>query len=166
MLITKALGNVKETPAIELEQVEWENVFLHWEELEKRILRVRSDRGREIGIRLETEKGLEEGDILFKEGNLWGKVSLLPSKVIVIEPMDRMEMIRLAYEVGNRHLPLEIQPPLMVLLHDEPSAELLRRLHIPFTVEERPFRPFPRRARSHSHREENQAPHVHHLPPP
>ncbi|WP_052329876.1 urease accessory protein UreE [Thermicanus aegyptius] len=163
MLITKVLGNVKETPAIELEQVEWERVFLHWEELEKRILRVRSDRGREIGIRLETEKRLEEGDILFKEGNFWGTISLLPSKVIVIEPRDQMEMIRLAYEVGNRHLPLEIRMPFLIILHDEPSVELLRRLNIPFTIEEQPFRPIPQKA--HSHRKENRQTQERHLPP-
>lgn len=61
MIIEKVLGNVstieKRTPHVE-------RVYLESDLLVKRIQRVITDHGREIGIRLRDNKDLVDGDIL------------------------------------------------------------------------------------------------------
>ena len=73
--------------------------------LVKRIQRVTTDHGKELGIRLPTGSGdLRDGDILAVADDNIIVISVLPTDVLVIGPRTIHEMGVVAHSLGNRHL--------------------------------------------------------------
>jgi len=80
-------------------------------ELEKRILRRKTDRGTDIGLSLKSGVKLCNGDIL-KDGEMKIVIEQLPEKVISLKlkTKDASEsMILLGHIIGNMHRPISIQ---------------------------------------------------------
>ena len=131
MIIENVIGNLKnrDTASFKKDYVE-----IHWYESRKRINRLLSRGGTEIGIKLDdhtADHGLQEGDILVlnEDTKELIYVSILPEKCIVVEGANTRTMSKLAYEIGNRHAPLfygahEFQ---LVVPFDEPMQELLKK---------------------------------------
>jgi len=67
MIVEKVLMNVRDLDPSEYESRHKEKVYLESAHLMKRIQRVETDHGREIGIRLKNPRDLEAGDILFMD---------------------------------------------------------------------------------------------------
>ena len=106
MIIEKVLGNLHELPDPEAYAgLHQEKVVLPSAQLVKRIQRVTTDHGKEIGIRLPAGSGdLRDGDILHVEDSNMIVVSVLPTDVLVIAPRTIHEMGVTAHSLGNRHL--------------------------------------------------------------
>lgn len=131
MIIENVIGNMKnrDTDSFKKDYVE-----IHWYESRKRINRLMSKNGAEIGIKLDdhtADHGLQEGDILLlnEDTKELIYVSILPEKCIVVEGVNTKMMAKLAYEIGNRHAPLfygahDFQ---LVVPFDEPMQELLKK---------------------------------------
>ena len=74
-------------------------------QLVKRVQRVTTDHGKELGIRLPSGSGdLRDGDILHVADTNMIVVSVLPTDVLVIAPRSIHEMGVVAHSLGNRHL--------------------------------------------------------------
>ena len=67
-----------------------------------------SQKGVEIGIR--TDKPLNDGDILYEDEKSIIAVELAECELIKITVSNIVEMGRLCFEIGNRHLSLAIKP--------------------------------------------------------
>ena len=97
MIIEKVLGNTHDLPPgpdpyVGLHR---ETVVLPSAQLVRRIQRVTTDHGKELGIRLPAGSGdLRDGDILHVAGTNMIVVSVLPTDVLVIAPRSIHERIR------------------------------------------------------------------------
>jgi urease accessory protein len=134
MIIEKVLGNVstieKRTPHVE-------RVYLESDLLVKRIQRVITDHGREIGIRLRDNKDLVDGDILHMDEKNMIVISVKEDDVLVIMPTSIGQMGDIAHQLGNRHLPAQFEGDEMLVQYDYLVEELLKQLKVPYKRENR-----------------------------
>ncbi|HZH62677.1 MAG TPA: urease accessory protein UreE [Metabacillus sp.] len=134
MIIEQILGNVKE---LENAPHHVERVYLRSDDLVKKIQRVKTDHGKELGIRLKQGKELEDGDILYQDGKNSIVISILADDVIVIRPTSILQMGEIAHQLGNRHLPAQFEGNEMIVQYDYLVERLLNELEIPYAREER-----------------------------
>jgi urease accessory protein len=134
MIIEKVLGNVstieKRTPHVE-------RVYLESDLLVKRIQRVITDHGREIGIRLKDNKDLVDGDILHMDEKNMIVISVKEDDVLVIMPTSIGQMGDIAHQLGNRHLPAQFKGDEMLVQYDYLVEELLKQVKVPYKRENR-----------------------------
>jgi urease accessory protein len=161
VIIERVLGNLHELPAEETRGLHLEKVVLPGADLVKRIQRVRTDHGTEIGLRLSAAPGaagdLRDGDILHRDGTGMIVVSVLPADVLVIAPHSIEEMGIVAHNLGNRHLQAqffgadsEYEAEVMVVQYDHTVEDLLGHLGVAFSRQER-IMPVPFRHAEHTH---------------
>lgn len=137
LIIEKIEKNISDLEAAELEQLHHEKVYLESAHLMKRIQRVETDHGREMGIRLKEPRDLEAGDILFMDDKNVIYIDVLSDDLIIIRPRDMHEMGTIAHQLGNRHLPAQFEGDEMLVQYDYLVEELLEELEIPYVREER-----------------------------
>ena len=134
MIIEKVIGNIYKD-SIRSSHVE--KVYLNSEDLLKRIQRVKTDHGKELGIRLDGHTDLEDGDVLYKDEKNMIVIYTNKDDVITIKPRTILEMGEIAHQLGNRHLPAQFEGNEMIVQYDYLVEELLSQLGIPFEREER-----------------------------
>lgn len=137
LIIEEVEKNIKDLEPTELEKLHKERVYLESAHLLKRIQRVETDHGRELGIRLKTPRDLEAGDILFMDDKNVIYIDVLSDDLLVIKPRDMHEMGTIAHQLGNRHLPAQFENDEMLVQYDYLVEELLEELKIPYVREER-----------------------------
>jgi len=134
MIITEIIGNVED---ISSAGRHIERVFLTSDDLVKRIQRVTTDHGREVGIRLIEPKDLIDGDILYMDERNMIVVSVTSDDLLVLRPLSIKQMGEIAHQLGNRHLPAQFEEEVMLVQYDYLVEDLLVQLEIPYTREER-----------------------------
>ena len=134
MIIEKVLGNIYKD---NLRSNHVEKVYLNSEDLLKRIQRVKTDHGKELGIRLAHNQELEDGDVLYKDEKNMIVIYTNKDDVISIRPRSIQEMGDIAHQLGNRHLPAQFEGEEMIVQYDYLVEELLVSLGIPYIREER-----------------------------
>jgi urease accessory protein len=105
--------------------------------LVKRIQRVSTDHGREIGIRLKDNKDLVDGDILHMDEKNMIVISVKEDDVLVIMPTSIGQMGDIAHQLGNRHLPAQFKGDEMLVQYDYLVEELLKQVKVPYKRENR-----------------------------
>jgi urease accessory protein len=134
MIITEIIGNVDD---ISSAGRHIERVYLSSDDLVKRIQRVTTDHGKEVGIRLTEPKDLMDGDILYMDERNMIVVSVTSDDLLVLRPSNMKQMGEIAHQLGNRHLPAQFEEEEMLVQYDYLVEELLVQLEIPYTREER-----------------------------
>ena len=114
-----------------------EKVYLESAHLVKRIQRVETDHGKEIGIRLREPRDLVAGDVLYMDEKNMIIIDVLSDDLLVISPRSMHEMGTNAHQLGNRHLPAQFEKDDMLVQYDYLVEELLQELGIPFKREDR-----------------------------
>jgi urease accessory protein len=105
-------------------------------------LRARLDSGTEVGLLLERGLTLEHGDRLStRDGTLVVEVRARAELLSTVETADKHLLTRAAYHLGNRHVPLQIEPGRLSYQHDHVLDGLMHKLGLAVTVVERPFEP-------------------------
>ena len=133
MLVEKIIGNLADYPVGDRVM---DRVMLEWYELDKKLLRLTSEQGEEVGIRLETH--LHEGDVLYADEHKIVVVDLKPCTLTEVAVHSMKEMGRLCFELGNRHLSLAIEEDSVRIPYDEPTFLYLQKLGFsPIKVEEK-----------------------------
>jgi urease accessory protein len=161
VIVEKIVGNLAHLPREERESLHVEKVVLASADLVKRIQRVRTDHGREIGLRLAAAPGddgdLKDGDILLRDATGVVAVTVLPSDVLVIAPRSITEMGVTAHSLGNRHLQAqffdagsEYGAEVVVVQYDHTVQDYLDRHQVPYERQERVM-PAPFRHTEHTH---------------
>ena len=103
----------------------------------KRVQRVKTDHGREIGIRLKEARDLVAGDVLYMDEKNMIVIDVLADDLLVISPRSFLEMGTIAHQLGNRHLPAQFEDDVMMVQYDYFVEELLNELEIPYKREKR-----------------------------
>lgn len=140
MIIEEIVTNIENLTQEALDQVHKEKVYMESGDLVKRIQRVTSDHGRDIGIRLREPKDLMDGDVLFMDDKNLIYIQVLPDDLLVIKPRSINEMGNIAHQLGNRHLPAQFEGEEMLVQYDYLVEELLVELGIPYAREEKKVR--------------------------
>ena len=126
-----------------------DRVFLTWEARQKSRQKLQTAAGKEVAIALPTGTRLGAGDLLpIEEG--WIEVHLAPEDVLLIRPRTLQEIAFVAYQVGNRHLALEITDDGLKTLHEPVLASYLRQQGIPVERAQLSFTPISAMS-GHSH---------------
>lgn len=136
MIIEKVITNIDKLDSQEISKLHQEKVYLESADLMKRIQRVTTDHGRELGIRLQKAKDLIAGDVLFMDDENMIVIDVLSDDLIIISPRSMHEMGTIAHQLGNRHLPAQFEEGEMLVQYDYLVEELLQQLAIPFRRED------------------------------
>jgi urease accessory protein len=163
MVVSGVLGNLHEDTGRNLVgDRHVEKVVLPSADLVKRIQRLRTDHGREIGLRLPAgSPDLCDGDILeVDDSGARGTavvVSVLPSDVLVIAGRSLTQMAFVAHALGNRHLQAqffdqhsEYGAEVMVVQYDHTVQDFLDHHGVPYSRQDRVM-PVPFRHAEHTH---------------
>jgi urease accessory protein len=134
MVIEKIIGNIA---TLEKRAPHVEKVYIESDHLVKRVQRVVTDHGKEIGIRLKENRELLDGDVLFMDESNMIVVHVLADDILTIQPIDIQQMGEIAHQLGNRHLPAQFEGREMLVQYDYLVEELLQQLDIPYKREKR-----------------------------
>ena len=137
MIIERIVGNIETAEKLAPHK---ERVYMESSDLVKRIQRVTTDHGKEIGIRLKDAKDLQDGDILYQDEKNMIVISVLADDLLVISPTSLQQMGEIAHQLGNRHLPAQFEGGEMLVQYDYLVEDLLQQLSIPHRREERKVR--------------------------
>lgn len=136
MIIEEIKGNIANLPQDEKNK-HVEKVYLENSDLAKRIQRVTTDHGNEIGIRLKQPIDLQYGDILYQDDSDMIIIDVNSEDLLVIKPRTLQEMGDIAHQLGNRHLPAQFTETEMLVQYDYLVESLLKDLGIPYSHEDR-----------------------------
>lgn len=158
MIITEILGNRSALSEQDLAAVTEERVPMGHLELVKRVQRLTTDAGREIGLRLPSSfRELRDGDVLHLADGVLITVEVAPTDVLVIRPASTLEMGKVAHSLGNRHLQAqffgedsEYGETVMVVQYDHTVEHFLDHAEAQYTREMRVL-PDAFRHAEHSH---------------
>ena len=95
-------------PAGETSAVPDDTITLDFDSRNRRRILLRTDSGSDILLDLAQAVQLREGDLLAAEDGRVVKVKVAPEPVTDIECRSAVELVRLAWHLGNRHLPTQI----------------------------------------------------------
>ncbi|KAA1042324.1 urease accessory protein UreE [Macrococcus equipercicus] len=136
MIIEEIQGNIANLSNDE-KNIHIEKVYMENSDLVKRIQRVTTDHGKEIGIRLNKPVDLQYGDILYRDEKNMIVVDVNSEDILVIKPTSIKMMGEIAHQLGNRHLPAQFEGDEMLVQYDYLVEDLLKSLEIPFEHTER-----------------------------
>ena len=121
------------------------SVELDWDTRSKSRFEAVDTAGRRLGVFLPRGRVLRGGDVLVAEDGSLVRVRAAPQPVLVVRPCAEhgspFDLLRAAYHLGNRHVPLELQPDRLQLEPDHVLADLLRQMHLIVSEEHAAFEP-------------------------
>jgi urease accessory protein len=134
-----------------------ETLTLAFELRRRARLRARLDSGREVGLLLERGLSLQHGDRLAtRDGKLVVEIRARPETLSIVETSDPHLLSRAAYHLGNRHVPLQLEPGRLSYQHDHVLDGLMHELGLHAHVVERAFEPEPGGYKSGGHRHDDE----------
>lgn len=120
-------------------------VELDWDVRQKSRFAATDSAGRELGIFLPRGTLVRGGDVLVADDGSLVRVLAAPQPVLVITPCSThgtaFDLTRAAYHLGNRHVPIELQPDHLKIEPDHVLADMLRAMHLTVTQQNLPFEP-------------------------
>ncbi len=123
MLCKEVIGNLS---TYDVGDKEIDFLHLEWFEMPKRIMRKKSEKGREVAMKFLREgQRLQEGDIVLEDENCVVAISVKPCESLEVTPRNLLEMGSVCYEIGNKHLPLFIQDDKVLVAYEKPLERLL-----------------------------------------
>ncbi len=105
-----------------------DTLCLTWEERRWTRKRVTTTGGREVALALPTGTVLEPGEIVAMAGDWYLAVEGRPEPVLAIFPRSREDALRIAFDVGNRHVTLAIEGDALVVPDEPAMTQLVARL--------------------------------------
>lgn len=107
----------------------------------RRRIRLVADSGEAFLLDLPRAHHLAEGDGLELEGGGFLRVRAASEAVFEIEAANRVDLLRIAWHLGNRHLPLQVTGERLRIRADHVIAEMVTGLGGRITRLEAPFDP-------------------------
>ena len=130
-------------------------VTLAYDDRHRRRLRLESDAGGPFLLDLAETGVLEDGDGLALSDGSWLEVKAKAEPLIEVTAADPAALARLAWHLGNRHLPVAIGDARLLIRDDHVIAAMLEGLGARLRRIEAPFSPergaYPAAAHHHDH---------------
>jgi urease accessory protein len=120
-------------------------VELDWDVRQKSRFDATDSQGRALGVFLPRGTSVRGGDVLVAEDGSLIAVRAAPQALLRVTHCSRhgtpFDLLRAAYHLGNRHVPLELKPDFIQLEPDHVLADLLRAQHLIVTEVTEAFEP-------------------------
>ena len=119
-------------------------IAIDWETRQKSRFDAVDSLGRTLGVFLPRGSVVRGGDVLVAEDGSLVKVGATPQPVMVVRCTEHgspFDLLRAAYHLGNRHVPLELQADRLQLAPDPVLADMLRLMHLAVSEELAAFEP-------------------------
>jgi urease accessory protein len=120
-------------------------VELDWDVRQKSRFATTDSQGRELGIFLPRGTLVRGGDVLVAEDGSLIRVIAAPQAVLLITTCPQhgtpFDLTRAAYHLGNRHVPIELQPDHLKIEPDHVLADMLRAMHLTVVTVNATFEP-------------------------
>ena len=121
------------------------SVSLEWDVRQRSRFDATDSQGRHLGVFLPRGTVVRGGDVLVAEDGSLVRVEAAPQTVLRItacaEHGSPFDLMRAAYHLGNRHVPIELRPDHLKIEPDHVLAELLRAMHMTVAEVQEPFEP-------------------------
>ena len=114
---------------------------LDFDDRHRRRTRLCTDHGEEILLDLPKAIAMADGDGLQLEDGSWLTVQAAAEPAIEIRHVDPVQLIRLAWHLGNRHLPTEIGKGVLRIRPDHVIEHMLEGLGAKLARVRSPFQP-------------------------
>jgi urease accessory protein len=116
-------------------------VTLGFDDRHRRRIRLTTDAGEAFLLDLPRTVVLDRGDGLALDDGSWVEVRAANEPLIEVRAQSPRLLVRLAWHIGNRHLPAKILDDRILLRDDAVIAEMLRGLGAEMRRIEAPFTP-------------------------
>lgn len=120
-------------------------VELDWDVRQKSRFAATDSAGRALGVFLPRGTLVRGGDVLVAEDGSLVRVLAAPQPVMCISHCPQhgtpFDLVRAAYHLGNRHVPIELQPDHLKIEPDHVLAGMLRAMHLVVAESSAPFEP-------------------------
>ena len=107
----------------------------------RRRIKMISDQGVEFLLDLPEARLLRHGDVLVLDDGRLIEVRAVPEPLMEVRGRDPRHLLALAWQIGNRHLPAQIEPGRILIRRDHVIAEMLAGLGASIIDVEEPFDP-------------------------
>lgn len=118
---------------------------LDWDTRQKSRFGATDSQGREVAVLLTRGTVLRGGDVLVGEDGSLLRIEAAAQPVLQVRHCSShgspFDLMRAAYHLGNRHVPLELQPTLLQFEPDAVLADMLRQQHLIVTEAQAAFEP-------------------------
>jgi urease accessory protein len=142
-----------------------DTVVLDFDDRHRRRMAMTGTRGLEFLLDLENAVALRGGDALVLEDGRLVEVVAAPELLIEIKGSDPHHLIRVAWHLGNRHLPTQIMPKGLRIRRDHVIEAMVKGLGARIVEIEAPFDPeggaYAGSAHGHAHEEHGHTGHDH-----
>jgi urease accessory protein len=133
-----------------------DHVALTYDERHRRRMRYVAERGTAFLLDLPRAAVLRAGDALRLEDGRMIRIEAAPEALLEVTAPDGHTLIRLAWHIGNRHLPAQLERRRLLIREDPVIAEMLLGLGATVVPVLEPFSPeagaYEVHAREHAHR--------------
>ena len=120
-------------------------VDLDWDVRQKSRFDCTDSSGRTLAVFLPRGTVVRGGDVLVAEDGSMIRVIAAPQPVLVVthctEHGTPFDLLRAAYHLGNRHVPIELKPDHLKIEPDHVLADMLRAMHLIVKEEDAAFEP-------------------------
>jgi urease accessory protein len=101
------------------------SLTLDFDSRHRRRIRLTSDQGEDVLLDLPKAVAMAEGDGLQLEDGRWLRVQAQAEDVVEVRHQDPNQLVRLAWHLGNRHLPTEIRNSVLRIRPDHVIEHML-----------------------------------------
>jgi urease accessory protein len=109
-------------------------IELDWDVRQKSRFDCTDSQGRHLGVFLPRGTVVRGGDVLVAEDGSMVRVIAAPQPVLVVthctDHGSAFDLVRAAYHLGNRHVPIELKPDHLKIEPDHVLADMLRSMHL------------------------------------
>ena len=116
-------------------------VTLDFDARHRRRIRLTADHGEDVLLDLPKTVAMADGDGLLLDDGNWLRVRAAAEPLIEVRHADRHQLIRLAWHLGNRHLPTEIRGNVLLIRPDHVIEDMLRGFGADLQKVEAAFQP-------------------------
>jgi urease accessory protein len=116
-------------------------LILPFELRQKRWLFAALKSGEEVALKLPRGATLRGGDLLLASDGRVVEVMAAAERVVHVECATAAELAKVAYHLGNRHVPVQVGEGFLRLSENHVLEEMLRGLGAKLTIVEAPFEP-------------------------
>jgi urease accessory protein len=118
-----------------------DRLILPFDQRQKSRMRVKLESGDEAALAIERGSILRGGDRLRASDDRIVEVVAAPQAIALVTAENPFDLMRAAYHLGNRHVPLQIGPGWLRLEQDHVLEHMLEHLGVKVAREFAPFEP-------------------------
>jgi urease accessory protein len=117
------------------------SLTLDFDARHRRRIRLTVDQGEDVILNLAKAVAMADGDGLQLEDGTWLKVQAAAEPVVEVRHKDPNQLMRLAWHLGNRHLPTEIRNQVLRIRPDHVIEDMLHGFGADLVKVQAPFQP-------------------------